>query len=68
VRLYARLVHQPSGKKIHFETSFKYEEGIFFLEIPTAELQPGNYFLYLFAEELKTQAKSNVNTHFVIRR
>jgi VWFA-related protein len=66
VKLFARLVHQSSGKKIPMEIPFKHKGGIFALEIPTAELQPGKYFLYLFGEELKTQAKSNVNTHFVI--
>jgi VWFA-related protein len=67
VKLSARLVHQPSGEKIPIKSSLKYEGGIFAFGIPTAELQPGKYFLYLFAEELKTKNRSNVNAHFVVR-
>ncbi|MFC2165533.1 VWA domain-containing protein [Acidobacteriota bacterium] len=67
VKILARLVHQPSSKNIPIESSINYESGIFSFEIPTEELQPGKYFLYLFAEELKTQAKSNVNTTFTIK-
>lgn len=67
VKLLARLVHQPSGKKIPLETSVNYEDGLFSFEIPTAELQPGKYFLYIFAEELKSQAKSSVSTVFTIK-
>ena len=67
VKLYARLVHQHSGEKMPMDKSFTYEDGIFSLEIPTAGLQPGKYFLYLFGEEMQTHTKSNVHAHFVVK-
>jgi len=68
VKMSARLVHQPSGEDIPMEIKLAYENRMFSLEIPTEGFKPGKYFLYLFGEELNTRAKSNVNTHFVVRR
>lgn len=40
---------------------------IFFIEVWTEELQPGEYFFYLFAEEMETKSTSRVNTFFEVR-
>jgi len=47
----------------------KHEEDteIYFLRIQTEGLQPGEYLLYLFAEELTTGSKSQANTSFRIK-
>lgn len=47
----------------------KHEEDteIYFLRIQTEELQPGEYLLYFFAEELTTGSKSQANTSFRIK-
>jgi len=67
VKISARLVHQPSGEDIPMEVKLAYENGMFSLEIPAEGLKSGKYFLYLFGEELNTRARSNVNTHFIVR-
>jgi len=47
----------------------KHEEDteIYFLRIQTEGLQPGEYLLYLFAEELTTGSKSQANTSFRVK-
>ena len=70
VKLFASLVHQQTGKTIplSFSSENKYYDNtlMFSLELQTNELQPGRYFLYLFAEEINTQAKAHVTTTITV--
>jgi VWFA-related protein len=73
LKLYARLIHQPTGNKIPMDYSFANNmdgligsTGILSLEIQTDNLEAGKYFLYLFAEDLKSQTKSMTTSSFTV--
>jgi len=73
LKLYARLVHHPSGQKIRIEYDFDNNldnlignTGVFSLEIRTENLKAGKYFLYLFAEDLNSHSKSMTTTSFSV--
>jgi VWFA-related protein len=73
LKLYVRLVHQPSGKKVPMDYSFiksfnnlNGSTGILSLEIQTDNLEAGKYFLYLFAEDLKSHQKSMTTSSFTV--
>jgi len=75
VKLSARLVHQPTRKKVPLEITFdnklRDEQGsgvIFPMDLKTADLQPGKYYLYIFAEEINSGHRSTVNTSFEIEQ
>ncbi len=55
----------PAGISI-LERKEEADGEVFFLKIQTEELPPGEYVLYLFAEELTTGTKSQTNTSFRI--
>lgn len=67
VKLSARLIHQPTGEKVPLDFVFTERDEVFVLEIPTAELLVGPYFLYIFAEEVNSQSKSSVVTTFELK-
>lgn len=73
LKLYARLVHQPSGQNVPIDFNFDNNldnlignTGIFSLEIQTVNLEAGKYFLYLFAEDLNSHSKSMTTTAFSV--
>jgi len=74
IKLFARLMHKSSGKEIpvafNFDDKLKNvrdNTGILSLELQTDNLLEGKYFLYLFAEDIKTQLKSLTTTSFTVR-
>lgn len=72
IQLSASLIHIPSGKKVALLPSVlnQYQDQdrhIFFMEIPTGELKPGKYFLFLSAEETSTKSRSHVTTPFRVK-
>ena len=74
VKLSARLVNQSTKTKIplkmRFGTKLADDHGhsvIFPMELQTAGLTPGRYYLYIFAEETSTGHKANATTSFVIK-
>ncbi len=66
VKFFTRLVHQPTQQEIPVTISANQTNGVFFFKVPAAELSPGRYYLYLFAEDQNTKTKASVNTTFVI--
>jgi VWFA-related protein len=74
IKLSANLIHHlaDTGKAIPVSISVldKYQEDgteIFFIELQTEELQVGEYFLFIFAKEIKTESISRANTSFKLR-
>ncbi len=74
IKLSANLIHHlaDTGKTIPVTISIlnKHQEEdteVFLIELKTEELQPGEYFLYLFAEDRLTQSPSRVNTTFKVK-
>lgn len=74
IKLSANLIHHlaDTGKTIPVTLSIlnKHQEEdteVFLIEIKTEELQSGEYFLYLFAEDSLTQSRSRVNTTFKVK-
>jgi hypothetical protein len=66
VKFYTRLVYEPTWEEIPMNILAQKKQGIFLFKVPTSELLPGRYYLYVFAEDQDTHAKANVNTSFVI--
>jgi VWFA-related protein len=74
IKLLANLVHYQANTVKAIPTAFsildnyrKDDTEVFFIKIQTEELKPGEYFLYLFAEELKAGSNSQVNTSFKVK-
>ena len=74
IKLFANLIHHlgDTGKTIPVNTSIlnKYQGDdteIYLIELQTTELQSGEYFLYLFAEDIPTKSRSRVNTSFKVK-
>ena len=74
IKLSANLIHHlaDTGKTIPVFISIlnQYQEDdtvIFLIELQTEELQSGEYFLYLFAEDMFTKSRSRVNTAFKVK-
>jgi hypothetical protein len=74
IQFSANLIHHlgDSGENIPAALSIlnkRKEEGteIFLIELQTEGLQPGEYFLYLFAEDGHTQSLSRVNSAFKVK-
>jgi len=73
LKLYARLVHQPSGQKVAMDCVFAEDlnslidkTGILSMEIKTDNLEAGKYFLYLFAEDPNSQSKTMTTSSFTV--
>jgi len=74
IKLSANLIHKSGktggGIPASITILDRYHDAdteIFFLSIQTAELLPGEYFLYLFATNGQTQLRSGTNTSFSIK-
>ena len=74
IKLSANLIHHlaDTGKTIPVFISIlnQYQEDdteVFLIELQTEELQSGEYFLYLFAEDMFTKSRSRVNTAFKVK-
>lgn len=74
IQLSANLIHDSTntGKAIPASISildryYDANTAIFLLEIRTDGLQPGKYFLYLFATDSLNQSRSGTNTTFEIK-
>jgi VWFA-related protein len=71
IHLSAHLVYHETGESIPLDFTLDQKPAddsvVFLLKIQTDSLQPGTYFLHLFAEEAGTQAKSRVHTTFTIQ-
>lgn len=74
IRFFANLIHHLAGDRrtIPITTSIlnRYEDDeteIYLIELRTEGLQAGEYFLYLFAEDMNTKSRSRVNTTFRVK-
>lgn len=74
IKLAANLIHHFANtrKTIPITISIlnRHQEDdteIFLIELQTEELQSGEYFLYLFAEDMQTKSRSHVNTTFKVK-
>jgi hypothetical protein len=74
IKLSANLIHHLADKGIKMPITINildnYREDkadVFFVELQTEELQSGEYFLYLFAEDRNTGQRSRVNTTFIVK-
>jgi VWFA-related protein len=74
IRLSANLIHytKNTGNPITMTVSIldKNREDnteVYFIELRTGELQSGEYFLYLFADDRNMDARSRVNATFQVR-
>jgi hypothetical protein len=67
VKCYAQLIHKATGKEVPTGISFENKTGAFSMKIPTGDLLPGRYSLYLFAEKPNTQVKATVHTTFTVK-
>ncbi len=67
VKFYTRLVYEPTWEEIPKKITAKKAGNVFTFMLPTADLLPGRYYLYLFAEDQDTQLRANVNTTFVVK-
>jgi len=74
IKLSANLIHHlaDTRKTIPVTVSIlnQYLEDdteVFLIELQTEELQSGEYFLYLFAEDMLTKSRSRVNTAFEVK-
>jgi VWFA-related protein len=72
IQITASLIQIPSGKKMALLPSVlnQYQDQdtrIFLIELPTHELKPGKYSLYLSAEETSTKSRSHVTTPFLVK-
>lgn len=66
------LIHLSTGKKmpLYFSVLHEYQENdihLSFLRLTMNELMPGNYILYFFIEEVKSQSRSQGNTTFKVK-
>jgi len=68
VKFYTRLVYEPTREEIPAIVTCQKTGGVFTFTVPTVNLLPGRYYLYLFTEEKDTQAKASVNATFVVRQ
>jgi hypothetical protein len=68
VKFYTRLVYESTWEEIPKKITAKKTGDVFTFMLPTADLLPGRYYLYLFAEDQDTSAKANVNTTFVVNQ
>jgi hypothetical protein len=68
VKFYTRLVYEPTWEQVPKKVTAKKVGDVFTFIIPTADLLPGRYYLYLFAEDQDTQARTNVNSTFVVKQ
>jgi hypothetical protein len=66
VKFFTRLVHKATRMEIPVQISGRRTNATLVFTIPTAELQSGRYYLYIFAEDQITKAKASVNTTFVV--
>jgi len=74
ITLAVNLIHHlaNTGKTIPVTVNIlnKYQEDnteVFLIELQTRELQSGEYFLYIFADDILTQSRSRVNTTFKVK-
>jgi hypothetical protein len=74
IKLSANIIHHSSdaGTSVPANITIleRFHDGdteMFFLEIQTAGLKPGKYFLYLFASDSPTGSRSGTNTTFEVR-
>lgn len=68
VKFYTRLVYEPTWEEVPIRITVRKTGGVFTFTVPTGDLFPGRYYLYLFAEEQDTHARANVNTTFVVKQ
>jgi hypothetical protein len=68
VKFYTRLVYEPTWEEVPIRITVRKTGGVFTFTVPTGDLLPGRYYLYLFAEEQDTHARANVNTTFVVKQ
>jgi hypothetical protein len=72
IQISAWLEQEESGQKIPLTFNFlnnvpQEEADVFFLEFEIPELQPGQYMLYLEAEEKATKSSSQTTSSFAVR-
>ncbi len=74
IRLLGNLLRYQAGTATAVPVSISILESkregdteVFFLKVQAGSLEAGEYLLYLFAEELMTGAKSQVNTSFKVK-
>jgi hypothetical protein len=72
LKLTARLLKLPAGENVRLQASLVDQTGrdqidTYFLKFPFADLAPGEYILYLYAEEVNSRALSHAAVRFSIR-
>ena len=66
IKFITRLVYEPRWEELSMAVTAEKSGGVFTFRNPRADLLPGEYYPYLFAENQNRPVMANVNTTFVI--